>query len=295
MAFYTPLRYPGGKGKLAPFIQEVFKFNNLSGGTYIEPYAGGAAVAISLLLNGYVENIILNDIDRKIYALWWSILNKTDDLCKIIHETPVNIKNWKIQRVICQNQDDYNLLEAGFSTFFMNRTNRSGILFGGVIGGNKQDGKYKIDARYNKKNLIQRIETIAKHKKKIKIYNEDALFFIKRLMPKINSKTLIYFDPPYYKKGKLLYHNFFKERDHIELSKFIRSIETPWIVTYDNTQEITKQYAGEHFAEFDISYYAHLTRPKGREVLFYKNINLPSLPYTSKESHRKLLKEQTQP
>lgn len=284
MSFYTPFRYPGGKGKLAPFIQDIFKFNNLSDGTYVEPYAGGAAVAMTLLLEGYAWNIIINDIDRKVYALWWSILNNTDWLCKKINDTPVNMEMWQLQRNIYKNHAEYDLNAVGFSTFFLNRTNRSGILDGGVIGGKNQTGKFKIDARYNKKDLIARIKLIARYRDRIAIHNEDALLLMKKIYSSINQKTLIYFDPPYYEKGKLLYHNFYENDDHRELSYFIRKIKTPWLVTYDNVPEIKTMYNGERFSEFDIAYYAHLSRSRGQEIMFYKNLDLPSSPYARKSA-----------
>lgn len=285
MTYYTPLRYPGGKGKLASFIQEIYKTNDLSDGTYVEPYAGGAAVALKLLLEGFAWDIIINDIDKRVFSFWWSVLNDTDQLCKKINDCQVNVDTWNKQKHIHMNIEQYSLEEIGFATFFLNRTNRSGILSAGVIGGKNQDGNFKIDARFNKKDLISRIELIAKYKNRIKAYNEDALALMSKINNTFNKKTLVYYDPPYFEKGKLLYHNFYTHDDHKSLATFIRNTNHPWIVTYDNVPEIKNLYFGEDYAEFDISYYAHMKRPKGKEILFYNNIKLPCMPYTRKEIH----------
>lgn len=283
MAFYTPLRYPGGKGKLAPFIQDIYTANNLSDGTYVEPYAGGAAVALKLLLEGYAWNIVINDIDKRVYAFWWCVLNATEGLCQKIRDCRVDMETWHQQKEIYTNFENYSVEELGFATFFLNRTNRSGILCGGVIGGKDQTGNFKIDARFNKSNLISRIQLIAKYKCRIKLYNKDALQLMQELSPTFDDKTLVYFDPPYYVKGKMLYQNFYTPEDHSALAQFIKSSKHPWIVTYDNIEEIKVLYEGENSVEFDISYYANMERPRGKEIMFFRNISIPCPPYTRKK------------
>ncbi len=280
--YFSPLRYPGGKGKLAPFIKNVFRHNNLCDGTYVEPYAGGSAVALSLLLEGYAWEIVINDIDPLIYAFWWSILNDKEAFINKIETTPVNMRTWRKQKMILDNPENHSLTDVGFSTFFLNRTNRSGILKGGVIGGKNQSGPYKLNARYNKQKLLERIDLIAKYKGRIKLFNLDAEELIKILAPSLTQKCLIYFDPPYFKKGKLLYSNYYTPADHKHMASLIRSIPFSWIVTYDNDPNIRELYAGEAHEEFDVSYSAHMERPRGAEILFYKNLVLPSAPYARK-------------
>ena len=288
MAHYTPLRYPGGKGKLAPFLSEVFTYNNFLDGTYIEPYAGGAGVAISLLIEGYAWDVVINDFDPQVYAFWWSLLNKTDDLCKLIYDTPINMVEWHRQHSIYRNPDG-DKLRAGFATFFLNRTNRSGILLGGVIGGKNQNGPYKIDARYNKIKLIERLPLIASHSKRIRVFNKDALDLLNELKPSFTKNTLIYFDPPYYGKGKLLYQNSYSHDDHKKLSTFVRNLDIPWIVTYDDMDEIRDLYKDEKLVPFDIAYSACAERSRGNEIMFYNNLSIPLRPYTSEKQKRVML------
>lgn len=277
--FYSPLRYPGGKNKLAKFIALVCDKNEING-HYVEPYAGGASVALYLLLNGHVREISINDYDRSIYAFWYAILNHTDKFCRKIERTDITIANWKKQKLIQANKNKADLFDLGFSTFFLNRTNRSGILDGGVIGGYSQSGTYKIDCRFNKKELVSKIKLIAVHKKNIHLYNLDALDLIKRIEKKSNDDNVIfYFDPPYYLKGQSLYMNSYEPRNHKEVSEAIQNIQNiQWIVSYDNTPEIKGLYKGRRKKEYSFSHTAYEIR-EGKEILFFSDTLL--VPRTS--------------
>lgn len=278
MPFYSPLRYPGGKNKLANFIALICKRNNIKG-HYVEPYAGGASVALFLLLNGYVKEITINDFDRSIYAFWYSILNDTEKFCRTIKRTKINIENWKKYKKIQKNKTKTSLFKLGFSTFFLNRTNMSGIINGGVIGGVNQTGKYKMDCRFNKQKLISRIKKIAENKDKINIYNLDAIELVKNMQKESrNKQTIFYFDPPYYVKGSSLYANHYQHDNHYEVSEMIKKIKNSrWIVSYDNVLEIKFLYREFKKIEYSLRYTAH--KPKiGREILFFdKNLSIPNV------------------
>lgn len=280
--FFTPLRYPGGKAGLGRWIACVMKSNSISGGTYIEPYIGGGGVALYLLINGYVKNIVINDIDPLIYAFWWSILHDSEGLIKRIKQSKVDIKTWEVQKEISNNVEKHSLLAVGYAAFFLNRTNRSGILKAGVIGGKSQLGQYKIDARFNKKDLIARINIIAKYRKFISLYNMDAVDLLMFYSDKLNNQSLIYLDPPYYNKGSQLYRNFYNPEDHQKVADAITSIKTPWMVTYDNCDAIGKIYQNESFAEFSLRYSTNIKRPMATEKLIYGNLELHTSPILSK-------------
>ncbi len=270
MAFLSPLRYPGGKGRIANYIKLIFLYNDLMGGIYIEPYAGGAAVALDLLFNKYATSIYINDISKSIFAIWFSILNYPDEFCSLIKDTKITIKEWERQKELQKNKDNISLLELGFSTFFLNRTNYSGIIEGGVIGGKKQSGSYKLNARFNKKNLINRIERIANHAESINVFNYDAEDFIDIITDEIPEKSLIYLDPPYYKKGRKLYENYYDHKDHVRISKKISSIYKNWIISYDRTMEIEKMYSDFSKIYFSLGYSAAEIY-KGNEVMYFSN------------------------
>lgn len=268
MMFYSPLRYPGGKSKLTAYILETLKLNKLEGGAYIEPFAGGCAIAWYLLLEGHVKKVFINDLNPSIHAFWYSVLNKTDDLCHLIETTPITINEWHIQKAI-QTSDSPSLLELGFSTFFLNRTNRSGIIKAGVIGGLNQSGKYKLDCRFNREASIQKIQNIASRRNDIILTNLDAVQFIDEYLPDIQYKCLVNIDPPYYMKGKGLYQNFFEHKDHYRLYQSVVNIEQPWIVTYDDTPEINAIYTEFKPKSYGLSYTAQ-TKRKGTEIIIHK-------------------------
>ena len=175
--FYSPLRYPGGKGRLSQYVIDLIEMNSLTGGHYVEPYAGGAGIAITLLYLEYVSHIHLSDLSKSVFSFWCSVKTEPEAMCRLIKDTPVTVREWERQKAI-QTSPDADMLALGFSTFFLNRTNRSGILRGGIIGGRKQTGAWKIDTRFKREVLIQRIEKIASYGPRISLYNKDAAEFL---------------------------------------------------------------------------------------------------------------------
>lgn len=279
MEFYSPLRYPGGKGKVANYFKDIFAQNSLYDGVYIEPYAGGASVALSLLFNEYASRIIINDIDRSIFSFWHAVLNQTEELCRLISDTQLNIENWERQREVQRRKAELDTLEVGFSTFYLNRTNRSGILNAGIIGGRQQNGNWLMDARFNRADLIKRIKRIATYNDSIQLHNEDAVQLVNRLRTSLPANSLFYFDPPYYVKGKDLYLNFYNNVDHENIATEIEHIDKQrWIVTYDDVEFIKNLYQGHRLVEYSLNYSAG-EASKGKEVMIYSdNLLVHSLP-----------------
>lgn len=255
----SPLRYPGGKSQLAPLVVEVLRGNGLFYGEYAEPFAGGAGIALTLLLNGYVDRIHLNDFDESIHAFWHSVLNQSDDLISLIESTKVDMDEWHRQRDI-HLTSGHGLLERGFSALFLNRTNRSGILKAGVIGGLKQEGDYKLDCRFNKKDLVRKIKRIAANRRRIGLSRLDAVEFINTLVPKTGKNTLVNLDPPYFNKGQELYTNAYQKADHDYLAAAVHSINRHWMVTYDDTPEIRRLYARYPLYSSQLNYSAQVKR-----------------------------------
>lgn len=274
--FYSPLRYPGGKGKLAEFIGQLIADNDMTGCTYVEPYVGGGSVALFLLFDGFANKIIINDKDRSIYAFWHSVLNYPDEFCRLINDTHITMENWYLMKKIQTDQSDSELLQLGFSTFFLNRTNRSGILKGGVIGGYDQTGNYLMDSRFNKASLIQRIQTIASKSDAIDLYNSDAVDLVKSLRTTLPQNTLFYFDPPYYVKGKGLYLNYYNDQDHQDIADEINLIDKQkFLVSYDHVPFISNLYKSYRTCPITLNYSACKVG-KGEELLvFSDNLIIP--------------------
>lgn len=267
----SPLRYPGGKAAIQDMISAIICSNGLVGGHYAEPYAGGGGLALSLLFKQYIHEIHLNDLDRSVWSFWHSILNNTEQFIDKIMVTPVSIDEWHKQREIQNNKDRYNDFELGFSSFFLNRTNRSGIILkAGVIGGLEQKSKYALDCRFNKKGLIDRIKRVEKYKHRIHLYNMDAIEFMKDVDASMPIKAMFCIDPPYFDKGSLLYTNFYNAEDHKDVSETIIKLKHPWLLTYDNAPEINKLYKNCNRYTYSLNYSA-ATKRVGTELLVTKN------------------------
>lgn len=266
--YVSPLRYPGGKGKVANFFKLLFLHNDLVGCEYAEPYAGGAGVALSLLYEEYAGHIHINDLNRSVFTFWKCALEQTDGLCARIQETSVTMEQWHLQRDI-QKASDPDPLDLAFSTFFLNRTNRSGIIDGGVIGGLDQSGAWKLDARFTKVELIRRIQKIGRHRSRISLTQLDAAAFLRDRMSHLPEESLVYLDPPYYVKGEGLYQNFYTHEDHVQIARLVRGLTQPWVVSYDAAPEVLRLYgAGFASTRYSLSYSAN-ARYSGREVMFF--------------------------
>lgn len=263
----SPLRYPGGKACLFELAVGLLSSNNLHQRSYVEPYSGGCGLALSLLFEGHVAQIHLNDLDRAVWAFWRSVLYHTDELIDRITSTPVTVEVWESQRKLQFAKESAGVVDLGFSTFFLNRTNRSGIIHsGGIIGGKAQGGPWKLDCRYNKADLIQRIRRVARYRGRISIYNEDAEVFLTRLGGTIPSTAVVYVDPPYFDKGSKLYKNAYRAHDHQRIAALLSTIKNPWFLTYDNVAPIRNLYAAFDSVDLDIGYSVQ-TKRRGSEIL----------------------------
>lgn len=286
---YSPLRYPGGKGKIARFMRDIIRLNGLSDGRYVEPYAGGAAVAWELLITGVVRRVTINDINRPVWAFWDDVLHRTDALCALIQDRPVTVDEWDRWKDVYRNQDDADVLELGFAFFFLNRTNRSGILNGGIIGGRQQTGAWKIDARFNKEELIRRIRKIAALRSRIELTCMDAVELLKEKSEAWRGNTLIYIDPPYYKKGPYLYHNAYSGDDHAQIASAVTSLNAHnWIVSYDDVYPIHELYQDCPWLQYTLNYSARKAE-RGREAMFFsQGMQVPDVPRPLVELDREI-------
>ena len=274
--FYSPLRYPGGKGKLEPFMELLIRQTGHLGGTYVEPFAGGAGIALELLEKGIVSDIVINDLDKGIYSFWRAILTETDRFINNIRNVELSIDEWNRQREIIDNCSRYSY-ELGFATFYLNRTNRSGIIKGGVIGGIEQAGNWRMDARFNREALIERIVKIASRKNHIHLYNKDVNSFIQNYLPKYQQNAFVYFDPPYFDKGKQLYLNFFSYDDHVRIERMINNqVNCDWVITYDDVHEIADIYQNHILKRFDLNYSAAVKRKASEIIIFKRKSMIPT-------------------
>lgn len=280
MEYYSPLRYPGGKNKAVALFKKVIEANDMRNCVYVEPFAGGASVALSLLIDGYAEKAIINDADPSIYAFWFSCINNNQLFCELLKNVEISIDQWAVQKDIYQIQrlnamegKDYDSLLLGFATFYLNRTNRSGILKGGMIGGRSQTGNYPINARFNKQNLEQRIRQIGLLANRIELHHDDAKQLLFEHHSKWPENTLVYCDPPYVKKGKGLYMNYFTKEDHRELADTIAGMnDLKWVITYDKDPLIQEIYQAYRIKQLALSYSAQTHTSKAEEFIIFSNL-----------------------
>jgi DNA adenine methylase len=263
---YSPLRYPGGKAKLSKFLTGVIEKQTTSNKViFVEPFAGGAGAALTLLFTKKVNKIIINDLDPAIFALWKVIVEDTDWIIRKIQRTEITISEWRKQQII-YNSKTADIRKLGFATFFLNRTNRSGIIEGGPIGGFEQSGEWKIDARFNKEGLIERLEAIKGVSDKISVKNLDGISLLKNIQNlKSYDDYFIFLDPPYIVKGQLLYLNHYQKKNHTKLANFLNTSILNWVMTYDDTPLVHELYANKSIQRFDIAHTAH-SRKTGKEV-----------------------------
>lgn len=277
---YSPLRYPGGKASLTNFFQEVIKSQGWKKVTYVEPYAGGAGAALSLLLQGAVEKIVINDYDPAIYAFWKSVVEHPRAFINRINAVPLTIDEWLKQKEIYKKKNLKKTLELGFATFYLNRTNRSGVLDAGPIGGMNQAGKWKLDARFNRETLSERVRLIGANREKITVLKMDGVDVIQKYAQKNNS--FFYIDPPYYKKGAMLYLNAFNHANHQELANVLNACaKANWLLSYDAVDEIKKMYIpqGRTAETFSLRYSVHQNTKSGSELMVFSDSIDRSLLY----------------
>lgn len=261
----TPLRYPGGKSQLRPLIRDIFEFTAAEFRSYVEPFCGGAGIAMDLLLGQRVEHVWLNDLDPGIYSFWSAVIEENQRLTEWIDKVDVSVSEWDRQRsVIAESSQDCGYdFELGAAYFYMSRTNRSGVIKGGMIGGRAQSGKYKLDCRFNKHNLVQLIQEIGKQKDSITVSNVDGAALIRTgLSRELNpSETILFADPPYVNKSGGLYLNTFSPEDHSNLCKALRSSPLPyWLATYDDDPLIRNLYGDFGIYSMPIRYSASSRR-----------------------------------
>ena len=271
----SPLRYPGGKWRIAPFFERLLQLNGLRGCRYCEPYAGGASLALSLLLSGHVPEILLNDLDPAVHAFWSAVLNRNKDLRELIRTTPVTPGEWHRQKELYRNGSSAGTLTFGFATFFLNRTNYSGILNAGMIGGKEQNGRWKVDSRYNKQELLRRIKLVGSYRNRILLSCIDAIEFLADARPSRDS--IVYMDPPYYRSGARMYLNAYGPNDHAAVCNAVKRLEVPWVVSYDDVNEIRELYRDVKSRRYELLYTARSLR-HGKEVLFFSSeLRIPNL------------------
>lgn len=223
-----------------------------------EPFCGGAGAALILLADGFADQIMLNDADLRIFSAWHAILEEPERFVAKLRDVRLDMQEWYHHRDLVSrfSEDEYSF-DVGFSTLYLNRTTRSGIILNaGPIGGYDQRGKWKLDARFNVERLASQVEWLAANRSRIELSNMDALSFIDRVRRKPTSDNMLFFiDPPYVKAGGRLYFDGMSEAKHVALSDILTSGSVKhWVLTYDDAPLIRQLYKSQKCSNISVNY-----------------------------------------
>jgi DNA adenine methylase len=276
----SPLRYPGGKAELAPFLAGAVRGSPID--VICEPFAGGAGASLRLLLDEYVDAIVLNDIEPGIAAFWRAVFNCPNDLAERIESTETTIDEWHRQHEIATTKGAVDNFALGFATFYLNRTNRSGILRGRPIGGLGQNGPWKIDARFNRTELARRVRRLGLYRNRVTVLEEDGAEVVRR---HLGTRTLVYADPPYLVRGGRLYLNAMSWEDHSGLAAVLRQSEAPWVVTYDRDPRVVELYPNHRRAEFGLTHSAGPARTGREYAVFSTSVSITDLAKLGQDAY----------
>jgi DNA adenine methylase len=289
----SPLRYPGSKRRLAGFIQQAIELNELAPQLYVEPFAGGASIALQLLANELVDQVILIDRDPLIAHFWHTLFFDTQWLVNQIKTIPISLEKWDSFRA----QQPKSRREYAIKCLFLNRTSFSGILENGAgpLGGRKQESKYPIDCRFPRVELVNRVEKIASFREHIAgvwaLSWQEGLEKISKLQKKKQlpkEQTFFYLDPPFFQKAERLYRFTFEDNDHKTLRDTLVAMKDFWILSYDSVDHVQRLYDGalengtngtkQHDIEL-VYTTGVVSRTPSKEVILS---NLPKLPCDTK-------------
>ncbi|MDR1450659.1 MAG: DNA adenine methylase [Propionibacteriaceae bacterium] len=275
--FISPLRYPGGKARIAPYLAQLIRAQNYRPMSYAEPFAGGAGAALKLLVDETVKTIHINDLAPGVAAFWRSVFYNGEALATMVCDASVTVDDWRHHREVFDNPEEHDDLILGFSTFFLNRCNRSGILTACPIGGFDQSGKWKIDARFNRSDLSERIRLLGQYRRRVSVTQMDAKDFVSSV-EHMGRSLLLYVEPPYLIQGEDLYLDSLSYTDHVALAKHLGTTSVPWILTYDTANQVTDElYRGCRAARFNIAHTAQKQHVGSEYVVFSDQLEVPSL------------------
>jgi len=280
----SPLRYPGSKATFLKVVLEFIEVHGLKGREIVEPYAGSGIVSLSLVAKNLVSHATLVERDPLLYSFWKAVFEHTDALLSSIEEINVNMDTWHELRVLLKHKipEDKLIPDLALACLFFNRTNFSGVLHSGPIGGKNQSSDYKLDCRFNKKDIISRIRQISSLRDGVSVKFGDALEFLQKANIQNNEKRFFYVDPPYFKQGRKLYRYYYKVIDHKRLYDILSVATFPWLLSYDKHEFIELLYDG--FPQVHQSFRYMSRTPKNENELVVTNMVIPVLDTQYKPS-----------
>jgi DNA adenine methylase len=269
MSFF---RYPGGKSKISDhIIATLDKAAEKGYDQFREPFFGGGSIGIKFIAKNKVKNVWINDKDYGIDCLWNSVILYPKELRKMVTEFRPTVEEfYRIKEDLLRVDDAKNgswekIVKHGFEKLAIHQISYSGLgtKSGGPLGGSRQESKYKIDCRWSPKYICKKIDALHSLFSEAKV-DWCSNFDFGGLIENKDSKSLIYLDPPYFKKGNDLYQFGFSVADHERLSKLLRETEHSWVLSYDDCEEIRDFYSWADIQEIGVNY--SITALKDKET-----------------------------
>ena len=276
----SPLRYPGGKRRLVPYLAALLTENNLQPGLFAEPYAGGASVSLELLSLDLVKRVVIGDADPMVNAFWETVMTDVDWLCEEVESIALDVATWermKETRFRARRK-------LALACLYLNRTSFNGALHwrAGPIGGKAQESDYDIGCRFPRERLISRLQKCAEMADRIDVAPaQNAMTTVRQVRERArreDASVFFYLDPPFWAKSNYLYRHAFTEIEHERLADQLQWIQDPFVLSYDPAPEIVELYTGHSagkVAEIELLY-SGSSRSAGAEILISNVEKLPA-------------------
>lgn len=274
----SPLRYPGGKRRLVPYMAAALKANGIQPDLLVEPFAGGASVGLELLAFGFVKRVALGDLDPYVAAFWETTFEDADWLCEQVESVPLDLETWERMK----GSNFRGRRNRALACLYLNRTSFNGALHrrAGPIGGKRASSAYEIGCRFPRERIVQRIRACAALADRVElVVAEEAMNLVKRtreLARKRGWEVFFYLDPPFWAKSQYLYRRAFTRNMHRRLAESLRWVDDPYLLSYDPAPEIVELYRHDHLLvqEIELLYSGRATDGIAELVI----TNLPELP-----------------
>ncbi|QOT19275.1 DNA adenine methylase [Paenarthrobacter sp. YJN-5] len=283
--YASPLRYPGGKARMAPWLTDTFEglLGPMDVEIWLEPFGGGAGAALTALCTGKVPEAWIVEANPALAAFWTTVMNDGPALAARVERTIPTLALFQESREnvgAALAGEHLNVFDLGLSAFILNRCSRSGMILPSVgpIGGKMQAGQHTIAARFNAGALADRIRAVHALGDRFKVFAGDGISFLEDLPDSgVQDEVFCFVDPPYIGVGNDLYAVGMDDDLHQRLARALNRLTTPWLLTYDAHPRVPLLYPGSHVVEFDIPHTAGSSRVGTEYLVLGPGMDLPAV------------------
>jgi DNA adenine methylase len=266
--YASPLRYPGGKARMAPWLTDTFEalLWPMDVEIWLEPFGGGAGAALTALASGRVPEAWIVEANPALAAFWTTVMNDGPAMADRVERTVPTLGMFQDSRqtvAAALDGERIDTFKLGLAAFILNRCSRSGMILPSVgpIGGKAQTGLHTVAARFNAAALADRIRTVHALGDRFKVFAGDGISFLEDLPASgVQDEVFCFVDPPYIGVGNDLYAIGMDDDLHQRLANALNRLTAPWLLTYDAHPQIPQLYPDSQVLEFDIPHTAGSSR-----------------------------------